>query len=310
MTTGSRLFILAVDHRGSFERMVGSDLDTLLAAKRLVWQGFLDALADGTPPDAAGVLIDEQFGSGIAREARERGIVFAMPVEKTGRDEFEFEHGDAFGDAIEDYDPAYAKVLVRYNPDGDAELNRRQVARLQELSGWLRAHDRRFMFELLVPPTDEQLSSVAGSRERYDDEVRPDLMVQAIIALQEADVEPDLWKIEGVEKREACRAIAATARRDGRNGVGCLVLGRGASVERVDDWLRAGAGVDGYVGFAVGRSIFADAVRDFATYPASFDMQRGAEHISARYRRFIDVYQKAETSSFQRSQERGGIASG
>jgi myo-inositol catabolism protein IolC len=294
MTRGGGLFILAVDHRGSFEKMVGPDLETLFAAKRLVWQGFLEALAQGAPRAAAGLLIDEQYGSEIAQEARRQGIVFAMPVEKTGRDEFEFEHGNAYARAIEEYDPTYVKALVRYNPGGDAELNRRQVDRLRELSDWLRAHDRRFMFELLVPPTDEQLNSVAGSRDRYDDEMRPDLMERAITELQDAGVEPDLWKIEGVDKREACTAIAATARRDGREGVGCLVLGRGASVERVDDWLRAGAGVDGYVGFAVGRSIFADAVRDFAADPAGFDLARGAEDISARYRRFIEVYEEAE----------------
>jgi len=294
MTSGGRLFILAADHRRSFEKMVGPDLETLLAAKKLVWKGFLEALAQGVPRDAAGLLIDEQYGSDIAREAREQGINFAMPVEKTGREEFEFEHGDAFARAIEKYDPTYAKALVRYNPDGDKELNRRQTARLRELSDWIRAHERRLMFELLVPPTEEQLTSVAGSKGRYDDEVRPDLMVRAIATLQDAGVEPDLWKIEGVDKREACRTIANTARRDGRERVGCLVLGRGASAERVDDWLRAGAGVDGYVGFAVGRSIFAEAVGDFAADPDSLDMEHGAEAIATRYRRFIAVYQEAE----------------
>lgn len=297
MTSGDRLFILAVDHRGSFEKMVGHDLKTLLASKTLVWQGFLAALTQGAPREAAGLLVDEQYGSGIAREARRKGIVFAMPVEKTGCEEFEFEHGDAFGHAIEEFDPTYAKALVRFNPDGDAESNRRQMARLRRLSDWLRAHDRRFMFELLVPPTAEQLSSVAGSNERYDDEVRPMLMLRAIEALQDAGVEPDLWKIEGVDQREVCRAIAATARRDGRNEVGCLVLGRGASVERVDDWLRAGAGVDGYVGFAVGRSIFDGAVRAFAADPAGFDVKGGAEDISAKYRRFIEVYGEAERAT-------------
>ena len=122
-------------------------------------------------------------------------------------------------------------------------------------------------------------------------------MQQAIETLQDAGVEPHLWKIEGVDDREACRAIARTARRDGRDGVGCLVLGRGASVERVEDWLRAGAGVDGYVGFAVGRSIFADAVRDFAADPPGYDLQRGVEEISATYRRFIAVYEEAERAA-------------
>jgi myo-inositol catabolism protein IolC len=294
MTPGSRLYLLAVDHRGSFEKMVGHDFEVLVAAKMLVWRGFLDALAHGAPRDAGGILIDEQYGSTVAREARKEGVVFAMPVEKTGRDEFEFEHGDDFGRAIEAYDPTYAKALVRYNPHSDDELNRRQESRLRALSDWLRAHDRRFLFELLVPPTEEQLRSVDGSRDRYDQELRPKLMQGAIETLQDAGIEPHLWKIEGVDHRDACQAIARVARRDARDGVGCLVLGRGASVERVEDWLRAGAGVNGYAGFAVGRSIFADAVRSFASDPVSYDLQRGVEEISARYRRFIAVYEEAE----------------
>jgi myo-inositol catabolism protein IolC len=296
MKHAGKLYLLAVDHRGSFEAMVGHDLEVLLAAKTLVWQGFLHALAHGAPRDAAGILIDEQYGARIAREAREEGVVFALPVEKTGRDEFEFEHGDDFARAIEEYEPTYAKALVRYNPGGDDKLNRRQEARLRRLSDWLRAHDRRFLFELLVPPTDEQLRSVGGNRDRYDGRVRPELMIRAIEALQEAGIEPHLWKIEGVDDRDACRSIAQTARRGGRDRVGCLVLGRGASVERVDGWLRAGAGVDGYIGFAVGRSIFADAVRDFATDPAGYDLQRGVEEISGRYRRFVAVYEEAESA--------------
>ncbi len=297
MTPGSRLYILAVDHRGSFEKMVGDDPELLLAAKMLVWRGFLDALAQGAPRDAAGILIDEQYGAGIAREARKEGVVFAMPVEKTGRDEFEFEHGDEFARAIEEYQPTYAKALVRYNPGGDAELNRRQEARLRRLSDWLHAHDRRFLFELLVPPTDEQLRSVDGDGDRYDREVRPQLMIRAIETLQDAGIEPGLWKIEGVDDRDACNSIAQTARREGRDRVGCLVLGRGASVERVDSWLRAGAGVEGYAGFAVGRSIFADAVVAFSADPTAFDIQRGAEEISATYRRFIAVYEEAERAA-------------
>jgi myo-inositol catabolism protein IolC len=294
MAPRGRLYILAVDHRGSFEKMVGHKLEVLLAAKMLVWKGFLEALAHGVPRDAAGILIDEQYGSAVASEARKERVVFALPVEKTGREEFEFEHGDDFGRAIEAYDPTYAKALVRYNPHGDEELNRRQVARLRALSDWLRAHDRRLLFELLVPPTDEQLQSVGGSRDRYDAELRPGLMQRAIETLQDAGIEPALWKIEGLDDREACRAIARTASRDGRDAVGCLVLGRGASLERVEDWLRAGAGVQGYVGFAIGRSIFADAVHEFASDPAGYDQRRGIEEISGRYRHLIAVYEEAE----------------
>jgi myo-inositol catabolism protein IolC len=289
-----KLYILAIDHRGSFEKLVGRDPAVILGAKRLVWDGFLDALEHGVSRAAAGLLIDEQYGSAVAREARGKGVIFAMPVEKTGQDEFEFEHGDDFGHAIESFEPTFAKALVRYNPGGSVEVNQRQEVRLRRLSEWLRVSNRRFLFELLVPPTDQQLSKLGGSRERYDRELRPALMMQAITALQGAGVEPDLWKIEGVDDRQACGEIARVTRRDGRDRIGCLVLGRGASIEQVDAWLRAGAGVEGYTGFAVGRSIFGDAVQAFARDPLGYDVQRGVREISARYRRFIEVYEAAE----------------
>ena len=294
MTLSGRLYLLAVDHRGSFEKMVGRNREVLAAAKMLVWRGFLDALAHGAPRDAAGILIDEQYGSEIAREARAEGIAFAIPVEKTGRDEFEFEHGDDFPRAIETYEPTFAKALVRYNPGGRDDLNRRQASRLRRLSDWLRPTGCRFLFELLVPPTDEQLARVGGSRERYDRELRPELMMHAIAALQDAGVEPDLGKIEGVDDRQACAEIARVARRGGREHARCLVLDRGASIDQVDAWLRAGAGTDGYTGFAVGRSIFGEAVQAFARDPHGDDEQPGVEQISARYRRFVDVYEAAE----------------
>ena len=60
-------------------------------------------------------------------EAKERGLILAMPVEKSGQNEFDFEYGDQFGEHIERFDPDFSKVLVRYNPDGDAEMNKRQI---------------------------------------------------------------------------------------------------------------------------------------------------------------------------------------
>ena len=113
-----------------------------------------------------GVLVDEQFGApkDIPRQAKERGLLLAMPVEKSGQNEFDFQYGDDFGDHIEQFDPDFSKVLVRYNPDGDAEMNERQTERLKRLSDWLHEHDRKFLFELLVPAEDDQLEQVGRRR--------------------------------------------------------------------------------------------------------------------------------------------------
>jgi myo-inositol catabolism protein IolC len=289
-----QLYILAFDHRGSFEKMVG-DVGRVPAAKRLIWEGFQRAVAEGAEKERAGILVDAQYGSDVAREAKSGGYRLAMPVEKSGQAEFDFEYGDAFGAQIEEFDPDFTKVLVRYNPEGDGELNERQTAKLRRLSEWLHERHRKFLFELLVPAEEVQLARADGSTERYDAELRPGLMMEAIMQLQNGGVEPDIWKIEGIDDRESCREIAQLVRRDGRDRVSCVVLGRGASEAKVDEWLRAGSGVEGYIGFAIGRSIFGESVKAYAADPEGFDRDTAVEKIAANYRRFIDVYDGAAT---------------
>ena len=294
-----KLYFLAFDHRGSFQKkMFGiqgepTDEETRKIAdtKHLIYEGMVKAVERGAEPGAAGVLVDEQFGGDIPAEAKQSGLVLAMPVEKSGQEEFDFEYGEQFGEHIERFDPDFSKVLVRYNPDGDAEMNARQTVRLKRLADWLHEHDRKFLFELLVPATDAQLESVGGDSDRYDAELRPDLMIRTIAAFQDDGVEADIWKIEGVDDRSYCERIVAQARSGGRDGVVCVVLGRGASIDKVDEWLRAGAPVDGYVGFAIGRSIWWDALKGFLD--GSLERAQAAEQIAGHYLRFIQVYEEA-----------------
>lgn len=296
-----KLYILAFDHRGSFEKMFGitgraptaEETARIQDAKHLIWEGFKQAVAEGAPKDAAGVLVDGQYGPDVAREARAGGYVLAMPVEKSGQDEFDFEYGDQFGEKILDFDPTFSKVLVRYNVAGDAGMNERQAARLKRLSDWLHEHDRKFLFELLVPATAAQLEQVGGDAERFDRELRPGLMMDAIRELLAAGVEPDIWKIEGLDSRDDCRAIAELVRAGGRDQVSCVVLGRGASDAKVDEWLLAGAGLPGYVGFAIGRSIFSAAMKALAAGEGA--REEGVATIARNYRRFIDVYESGSS---------------
>jgi myo-inositol catabolism protein IolC len=303
MTLGydGKLYILAFDHRGSFQKkMFGIEGDpspeqteTISDAKHLIFEGMLRAVDQGVDPGATGVLVDEQFGApkDIPGGARERGLLLAMPVEKSGQNEFDFEYGDDFGAHIEQFDPDFSKVLVRYNPDGDAEMNQRQSERLRRLSDWLHEHDRKFLFELLVPAEDSQLEQVGGDSDRYDAELRPELMRRAIVELQDAGIEADIWKIEGIDTQEDCDRIAQTARRDGRDGVVCVVLGRGADDAKVDHWLRQGAPVDGYAGFAIGRTIWWDALKGFLD--GNLEREDAAGQIGDNYLRFVQVYDEA-----------------
>jgi myo-inositol catabolism protein IolC len=292
------LYILAFDHRGSFQKkMFGIEGDptpeqseTISDAKRLIFEGMLEAVSRGADPRATGVLVDEQFGSDIPQRARERGLKLAMPVEKSGQDEFDFEFGDDFGAHIERFDPDFSKVLVRYNPEGDAGMNARQLGRLKRLSDWLHERDRKFLFELLVAATDAQLERVDGDSGRYDAELRPALMRQAIAEIQEAGVEVDVWKIEGVDDRADAAMLAEQARSaPGCEGVTCVVLGRGASQAKVAQWLEQATPVEGFVGFAIGRSIWWDPLAAFLAH----DLPRAdaAAQIADNYLHFVRVYE-------------------
>jgi myo-inositol catabolism protein IolC len=294
-----KLYILAFDHRGSFQKkMFGIEGDptpeqtaTISDAKHLIFEGLLKATELGAEAGVTGCLVDEQFGGDIPVQAKDSGLMLAMPVEKSGQNEFDFQYGEEFGDHIERFDPDFSKVLVRYNPDGDAEMNERQTERLKRLSDWLHEHDRKFLFELLVPAEPDQLASVDDDEDRYDAEVRPDLMRRTITELQDAGVEPDIWKIEGIETQEDCRKIADCARRDGRDGVVCVVLGRGANDEKVEHWLRVGAPVEGYAGFAIGRTIWWDALKGFLD--EKLDRGTAAQQIADKYLHFVDVYKQS-----------------
>lgn len=293
------LYILPFDHRGSFtSKLFGwkgalSAEQTAEAAaiKRVIYDGFEAAIAKGVPRDRAGILVDEQFGNEILRDARSKGYAVAMCAEKSGQDEFDFEYGDDFGKHIEAFDPSFVKVLVRYNIEGEAGMNTRQTARLKKLSDWLHANGRKFMFELLVPAEKAQLERVSGDKKRYELEVRPALMIAAIETLQNAGVEPDVWKIEGLDRREDCGKVAQACRRAGRSGVGCIVLGRGEDDKKVLEWLRAAAGVPGFIGFAVGRTTFWDALVDLRA--GKISRADAVAKIAANYQSWVKVFEDA-----------------
>ena len=298
-----KLFILAFDHRGSFQRKffgIEGDPDPeqtaiIADAKHLIFEGMLQAVAAGAEPSVTGVLVDEQFGSDVPPQARAAGLRLAMPAERSGQNLFDFQYGEDFGAHIERFDPDFTKVLVRYNPDGDAGANEGQLGKLRTLSDWLKEHDRRFLFELLVPAEDSQLLAAGGDTERYDAELRPELMRRAIAEIQDAGIEVDVWKIEGVDARSDCEMLVAQARAGGRDRVVCVVLGRGADEAKVDHWLAQAAPVDGFVGFAIGRSIWWDPLKAYVD--GKIERSAGARTIAENYLRFVRVYERAERAA-------------
>jgi 5-dehydro-2-deoxygluconokinase len=293
------LYVLPFDHRGSFQTKMFGYKDPLTpaqtaeiaAAKQVIYDGFKVALGAGVPQKKAGILVDEQFGAAILSDAHKHGYITCCPAEKSGQEEFDFEYGEDFAKHIEAMNPTFCKVLVRYNPEGEQALNKRQAGRLARLSDYLHGSKRLYMFELLVPAEKAQLERVKGDKKRYDLELRPGLMVGAIQQLQDAGVEADVWKIEGLDRREDCEKMVAVARRGGRDRVGCIVLGRGEDDRKVREWLATAAHVPGFIGFAVGRTTFWDPLVDFRA--GKITREAAAQEIARRYREWVGIFEKA-----------------
>lgn len=294
------MFLLAFDHRGVFARTIFGTTGeptpeqeaSMIVAKTIIYEGVRRAAELGDiPAGQAGILVDELYGAQVARDAKADGMVLVMPVEAPDRAIFDFAYAEDWRAHVEAFEPTFAKVLVRYNVDGDAKGNAVQAARLAELSSWLRSTDRKLLFELIVPATEAQLQAAGGEVLRFELEQRPALILRAIEALQAAGVEPDVWKLEGLDDAADARTAATLARADGRDHVACTILGAGASDDRVDHWLRTAAATDGFAGFAIGRSIWASAIRDhlFDGLPR----EDAAERIATNYLRFVDVFRGA-----------------
>lgn len=283
------LLVLPFDHRASFqEKMFGihgvptAEQTALVASyKTVIFEGFERAVATGLPKDEMGILVDEQFGQEVIARTKKGGYTLCICAEKSGQDEFDFEHGSRWKQAIEETNPEIVKVLVRYNTGADHAMNLRQAARLADLGRYLATTKRKYMFELLVPPTPAQLTQCKGDKKVFDVELRPALMIEAIRELQKEGVDPDIWKLEGLDREEDFRRVVEVARADGRDRVGCILLGRGEDEAKVRHWLTVGANVPGVIGFAVGRTIWWEPLK--AMKAGTITKDQAIDKIAANY---------------------------
>ena len=294
----NELYILAFDHRGTLTKgLLGvegrqptvDEASRVSSMKDIIFDGFIEAKNSGISGGDPAILVDETFGLQVQQKAKEMGIKYAAPVEKSGQKVFDFEYGDAFGEKIIEVDADFIKILVRWNPNDDIETREVQGKRIKILSDWIEENERKFLLEFLVPATDEQLESVDGDQLRYDSEIRPKLAVQVVEEMREKGADPDIWKIEGLDTKEDCEKVAASIKDGGREDVIAVVLGRGANDEKVNQWLRAGSSVDGYKGFAIGRSIFWNSLKGWHEDQKS--REEAVSEIAESYLSFISVYQ-------------------
>jgi myo-inositol catabolism protein IolC len=285
-----KLYILPFDHRGSFMKLIKArknptkeDIDKAKEYKKIIYQAFLQALKT-VRKNNAGILVDEWLGKDILKDAHKRKIITATTLERSGQKEFLFDQKD-WKKQLQGIKPTYAKVLVRYNPEGDQKLNKRQAKKLVTLSKYLEKKKTQLLFELLVPPTKKQLNK-SKTRKKYDHSIRPYLMVKAVLELEKAGVKPDLWKLEGLWRTKLMKLVASQLNPHAK----IIVLGRGESKVRAKLWVKKAAKVDKVVGFAVGRTIFQKPLEKLNS--GKWSKEKATKKITKNYLEFVKLFEK------------------
>lgn len=277
------LYILPFDHRASFVRMFGFDYKNLkeeeqvavMDHKHIVYEGFLRSLEIGIKREEAALLVDEEFGANIHKEAKLAGVTRILTTEKSETSELEFEYGNNFREHIDAIAPEYVKVLLRYNPEDDREKNARQTEKLRTLGQFSNERGYKFLVELLIEPK--------GIKQRGS-------TVRSIKELQKHGINPDVWKLEGTDDAEEMRGIVHQVKEGQKNNAGVVILGRGEEREKVEEWLRVGASVEGVIGLAVGRTIFNEPLLRYHQKEISRD--ECANTIAENFIYFVNVFEE------------------
>ncbi len=290
------LFILPFDHRSSFAKLFGFDIlnltpkekEAIVLTKEIIYEAFKKSVSESISKEQAAILVDEEYSDKIILDAINKNYNVILTTEKSGEKEFTFEYGDEFGKHIEKYSPKFVKALIRYNPDDDPLSKMRQQQKLEILSNYCHQNSYKFLLEVLVSPTEPQLRNVSGNSQRYDTQVRPTLTTKAIEELQNASIEPDIWKIEGMENEKDYRLAVSQAQEGERKNVGIVILGRAENQEKVEKWIAVGAKVKGVIGFAVGRTVFWQPLSNFKN--GKITREKTVETISNNFLHFFHIF--------------------
>jgi len=266
--------VFAFDHRQQFEAMAaeaGAEPARIGAFKRLCLDA-VERVARGRP--GYGLLCDGRLGRTALLAAAGRGLWIGRPVERPGSRPLELEIGPDFGSDLVEWPREHVvKVLCYAHPDDAPDLRAQQEATVQRLAHAARAHGLELLLEIIPSKVGPCTADTAAA------------VIRRFYAI---GVRPDWWKLEpmtdGTAWENACAAV-----RDGDPWCrGIVVLGLEAEEAALRESFAAAAAHELVKGFAVGRTIFADAARDWLA--GRIDDAAAIAAMAARYRRLCDIW--------------------
>jgi 5-dehydro-2-deoxygluconokinase len=271
------LVILAFDHRMQLEELAarhGAGNDRIPPFKALIAEGARRGAAQRA---GVGVIVDGRFGEDVFPSVTGKGWWVARPVELPGSRPLQFEAGAGLGAAMRTWPGEHvAKCLVYYHPHDKPALRESQLAKLADLQRAAVDSFHEFLVEV-IPPKDMPC----------DDDTVP----LALEQIYQAGIFPDWWKLPPAASAAGWEKTATVIHQHDAHCRGVLVLGLEASEEKLAQSFRIAAPHAICRGFAVGRSIFADAANGW--FSGAMDDAAVVKDIAERYARLIVLWDQA-----------------
>jgi 5-dehydro-2-deoxygluconokinase len=283
-----KLYILPFDHRSSFSKIIlGTEKpdkeqkEKLKKFKEIIFNGLLESLEGRKDRKDFAILVDEEYGQKILLKAKEEKIKICLPVEKSGEELLKLHYGNKFKEHISKFSPDYVKILIRYNPI-NTKQNQKQLSVLSEIKDFCNENKFKTIVELLVPPTEKDLE-ICKSKEIYDKTVRAERTTQAIKEIKKV-LRPTIWKLEGFNKKNWPQIVSET------KGSKIILLGRGEDDRKVRQWLKDASEFESIIGFAIGRTIFIDAIKQYNE--GKIDDKKASKLIANKFLSFVNNWEK------------------
>lgn len=278
------LYVLAFDHRRQLEELAddeGASRARIAVFKDLVARAVERTAMQTSEPERLGVIVDSRHGSGVLNRLSGGPLWIGRPIETPGSRPVAFDSPETIGLHLASWPVAHViKCLVFYHPDDPVELRLAQERQIRELYGAAQTLDRDLLLEIIC----------SGRGLPVDD----DTMVRAMKRLYNLGVRPAWWKIEPQSRASWQRIAAVIAERDPWcNGV--LLLGLDAPEDVLRRAFEAAADTPVCRGFAVGRSIFNPAAREW--FAGLMSDEEAIADIAARYQRLIASWRSLRSHS-------------
>lgn len=266
------LMALAIDHRIQLEELPGATPEKIGAFKRLAVKAAKQVAGDR---QGYGMLLDDRFARDALFDAGEaRNLWVARPIELPGSRPLRFEFSQDLGSRLVDWPVDHCiKVLCFYHPDDPAELKAQQVDKLRQAYEAARKIGRDLLIEI-----------IAGKAGPLDDST----IARALTELYDAGLKPDWWKLEPQASEKAWAQVDAVIANRDPHCRGIVLLGLEAPIDELEKGFRAARRAKSVKGFAVGRTIFADAAK--AWLSGAMDDEAAIAQMAERFEKLTTLW--------------------